>query len=502
MFRGINKFMRILLVLFTVLLYNTICIGAEQISGPIGIIGVVSDTADDALLNTIVQVNQALSIRDGVHLFESEEMIQRLGKGYSSDKANAELDKLHKLFKKGYFQSYSFQYNKAIKTLGKVINRLTYLSPSEERWNLFIRAQIFLGIAYSGKKKFNKSMQAFATVLRTRPKMKLARHEYSPKTIKLWKKAKKRLALLPKGELTVESDPPGADVYLDGIKIGKTPLTHTAYQGRYHLSLNDEAVGQASRWIEIGQKKSKAKFQLNFEGSIKLDQAHPIVQIPKDKTELPDKWWSWLGNRLGIRYIVAVAKDTNLGQRRLVASLVDLQKGRKIREGWLESNSKTSSAIKKDAHDLVDFLITGRAISRLKVLSNETMQPSNSTESHLMQPLPELPSFPQKWYLSWWPYVTVSGLSLAGGVASQLNSNSNRDSAKKALTTDAIDKYNQLSDTWSGVAIGCYTLAGVSLLTWVILEAAYPDEEDYDSTPAVLPQADGNSFGIQVVSRF
>ncbi|MBW1809790.1 MAG: PEGA domain-containing protein [Deltaproteobacteria bacterium] len=469
---------------------------ADDPKGPVGVIGLGGQDDNEAVVKLSQAAYLALKASHRVDVLAPQELIERLGGQAQHDHQKADLDRLQGLFKQGYLQSYSFEYRKAITSLTKVLSGLRYLLPNQVRWDLFIKTNIFMGIAFVGLKDEQGCLRSFAAVLRTRPEMDLARRDYSPKTIKLWKKAKQRLRALQKGKLVVETEPAGAAVYLDGIQVGTTPLIGDFYYGRYHLHVQHATVGDASRWIEIGKSAARLRLQLSFEGALSLTQAQPVLKIPKGVKTLPQQWWPWLGARLGVRYLITVALVTDQNRKQLVASLVDLERGRRVREGWVEQTHSAPSGLRSSIGDLMDFLITGQAGANLKVTSVQPGSKDPGFKDMLVPPLPiEYKVHP--WYRRWWPYATAGSVVLAGAVGAHLASESYTQSASQAVTENDINRNERLADVWLGVAITGYALAAGLVITGVFLDITFkPSEVSGGPAAGIVPLVGPDTFGF------
>jgi hypothetical protein len=83
-----------------------------------------------------------------------------------------------------------------------------------------IQARLYLGFAYVGKGQRINAVVEFAKVIHLDPELNLDPRVYSSKIVTVFDETKQSLT----DSLTVISTPGGADVYLDGKKVGVTPL--------------------------------------------------------------------------------------------------------------------------------------------------------------------------------------------------------------------------------------------------------------------------------------
>jgi hypothetical protein len=260
-------------------------------------------------------------------------------------------------------------------------------------------------------------------------------------------------------------------------------------------------TGGAVRWVQIEDKPARFRFRLSFEGALRLDNVHPCVRLPAGRKSLPDHWWPWLGDRLGLRFLVVVRRIEDQGRPYLTASLVDLERGRRLREASLELAGTQDDILKQAAADLSDFLITGEAAPSLKV--REITQASQLDPSQATQQIPELPIHyaPRPWYRSWWPYAAASGAALSLGIGSHLASDHYQREADNAATVAGKKSARDKADTWMGVAIAGYAVAGAAAVTALVIELTYKPVEIF---PAVAPVVyEGHKgFGFVLVGSF
>lgn len=469
--------------------------------GPVAVLALVTADDEDMLARLAAAVQQELQASKRIEVIAADPLARLLSRGGAPLRASETQERLSGIFQQGYLQSYSFEYRKALDTLKRVSEGLERLPSSPERWKLWVKTRIFSGICLAGLKDEPAALQAFATVLRTRPDLNLSRREYSPKTIQLWEKARKRLLSLPRGSLAVESDPAGAKVMLDGKEVGTTPFIGRYYHGQYHLHVIHPGTGGAVRWVQIEDKPARFRFQLSFEGALRLDNVHPCVRLPAGRKSLPDHWWPWLGDRLGLRFLVVVRRIEDQGRPYLTASLVDLERGRRLREASLELAGTQDAMLKQAAVDLSDFLVTGKAAPSLKV--EKLPQAPQPDMARATQQIPELPIHyaPRPWYRSWWPYAAAGGAALALGIGSHLASDHYQREADNAASVAGQKSAQDKADTWMGVAIAGYAVAGAAAVTALIIELTYEPVEVFPGS-ALVPSVGPGQIGFVLVGEF
>jgi tetratricopeptide (TPR) repeat protein len=128
-----------------------------------------------------------------------------------------------------------------------------------------IQARLYLGFAYVGKGQRINAVVEFAKVIHLDPERNLDPRVYSSKIVTVFNETKQSLT----DSLTIISTPGGADVYLDGKKVGVTPL-----------KLNSVVTGD--HILKVAKEFFQPK-ELNF----RVDKGEDNrVQVQLDKAEV------------------------------------------------------------------------------------------------------------------------------------------------------------------------------------------------------------------------
>lgn len=412
---------------------------------------------------------------------------------------SADLNRLRGLFKKGYANSYDFRFAEAVQDLELVLEGLQSAKDTTERWALFRDTCIFLGRSYAGLKQFEAARRAFLLLLRTRPSEEPDRKLLPPKFAKLWAEAQAELAEKPRGKLAVTTEPTGVEVWLDGVRVGTSDYADEHPHGRYFLALVHPSAGRASRWVDIGSQPTEVAVAVEIEGCLDLTGAYPALR--RKLEDVPNGLWPWLGARLGAHLLATVQALQVDNRPRWIASLVDLETGRIVREGWLERRPETDP----DAADLANFLVKGD-LSR--VVSSSTAPPAAplpeptpsprvvqeaSPPREIEVPVPAVTaaSVRRSPLRTWWPWAIAGAAVAFGGMGLHLYSISVEDSSP-GLTSNA-DQAGMLLRA----GIGCYIAAGAIALVGAILHLTWSE-----SAPVVRPALSPESAGFSLELSF
>ena len=467
--------------------WSVLAAESGRTASKIAVVAVVIEEGQTDTLKMAEGVGRKLSPYDQFNVIPADEVRRLLGGPGAIEAATEDLEKLERMYQEAYLKSYSFEYQEAVKKLNEVLKRLEKAPDRPSRWGLFINANIHLGKSLSNLKKKKAAQEAFKMVLRSRPEMKLTQKEHPVKDVNLWEKARSQVKKAEKGKLILDTDPSGAEVFLDGETVGFTPFIREFPRGRYHLKIHHKASGLSyRRWVDVGDEISRFRIDLDFESSLLTGLPQPAIKLPEGKIEVPEKWLLMLGERLGIRHLVVIEKGVEEQSAYWSASLFDLGSGRLERKIRVEESGNTTG-------DVARFIATGE-VPEKGVVEDKITEPTvgeveakksaakTSEDLKVVSKMTEQP-----WYRKWWPYTVVGAVLLGSGVAANLVANDYYgDASGLASKRDA-------ADAWMGVAIGGYVLAGVSIILGIVLDVTW---DDYDSSPKLVPVVGQGEVGI------
>ena len=470
------------------------------------------------LNNMVETITEALSESKHYTLVPTQTSLKNLIQQGAIGPVDTDLDKLKGRFQTGYIQSYEFRYTEAVQTLNQVITKLHSAPDQPERWTLYIESLIHLARSHLGLRQIADAKASFMQVLKSRPNMQLSSKNHPPKIIHLFKAAKKELARLSKTNLMIQTDPSQAEVYLDGLQVGKTPYQAQHAQGTYLLTIKHKTTGSISRRIQLDKLTIQIGIKLGFEAALDISKGQLGIRTQEGKN-MPTAWWGWLSDRLRVNRAAVISKQHVENRPRWVASLVDLQTGRTVREGWLEPTPNKSM---QDALDLAHFLEAGTsqrviqslpkknelvkqsetapkkkpkgALEQLAADSkppvrNQGKQPniSSSTTTANSLHLSEKP--PRPLGRTWWPYVLTSAVMGGVGIAAHITASNLGDSGGLADRSSA-------HKTWMGVAIGSYVAAGILSIFGITLHYTFNPQPNHRPRHSLQPRLGNHSLGL------
>jgi hypothetical protein len=183
---------------------------------------------------------------------------------------------------RSYF--YNSNYSKAQLQLDEAQRAIEALPPGQERWKLFLRAQLLDAQVAGARGQPDRAEQAFRRILSLQPDFSLTA-ELNPPSLRLhFSRAKEKLASEPKALFMVRSEPSGADVFLDGFAVGKTPLTARLFTGMHQMILAKGTFRSFSRPVRVGTPET-AHVDLELEGAIQLTPGSACIDKPNSRPE-------------------------------------------------------------------------------------------------------------------------------------------------------------------------------------------------------------------------
>nr|WP_228530948.1 MULTISPECIES: PEGA domain-containing protein [Myxococcaceae] len=209
--------------------------------------------------------------------------------------------------------------------------------------------------------RFGEADESFRHVLRLAPNYRLDVNYFAPSTRAAFEKVRKGLQALAPTLLQVGSTPAGAEVYLDGVAVGRTPFKGSFPPGPYQLQVVKGAGRSFPRPLQLpeGGTALEQQVDLGFEGSVQAGQ--PLCLQGREGTADPLRPAVKLGALLGVEEIVVLRLQRQLGGPGWVtASLLNAQGGQRVREGSLKTGAGAGAEADAALADLALFIVTGQ----------------------------------------------------------------------------------------------------------------------------------------------
>ncbi|WP_224369115.1 PEGA domain-containing protein [Hyalangium versicolor] len=263
-------------------------------------------------------------------------------------------------------QFYEARYAKAEQAINDALKEISRLPVGDSHWQLFSNAQMLHGLNYRSMGKVKESDNAFRNVLRLKPQHKLDPALYAPSIRQAFEKVRTELAKAKKVKLTVKSTLPVSDVYLDGLKVGQTPLSLDVVAGTYDITVVKGSAVSFPRQIQAQGTDTPVLVDLAYEGSVAFTP-FPCLASSDKADERTLSHAVRLGGTLGVEEVIVVRLEpASSGPKWLAATVLNVEGGQKVREGGFKTQPGLDAP--RDAlAALVDFVTTGNATPNIVV---------------------------------------------------------------------------------------------------------------------------------------
>lgn len=235
------------------------------------------------------------------------------------------------------------------------------LPPSTERQALFVGTAVRLGQVYRSLGLENEKSEIWRQLVRLQPDHRLDEDEFAPSLRNDFETVRQDVIKQPRSQVRITSTPPGANVWVGGFKMGKTPLTLSlTTPARYEVLL--ENGGQWSlRHLLSTPVRAELSVNLPVENALRgpgpclaADARHPGQQRVRDAFTLGAIFEAE-------RMIVVRLSRPPLKPIQLTATLYDVKAKKELRHGGLPAADVESGRGLQPGglRDLSRYLITG-----------------------------------------------------------------------------------------------------------------------------------------------
>lgn len=255
-------------------------------------------------------------------------------------------------------QFYEARYAKAEQAIDDALKDISRLPVGDARWQLFANAQLLHALNYRSMGKVKESDTAFRNVLRLKPQYKLDPAQYAPSIRQAFEKVRGELSKAKKVKLAVKSTLPASEIYLDGLKVGQTPLSLDVLAGTYDITVVKGSAVSFPRQIQVQGTDTPVLVDLAYEGSV-FASPFPCLASADKSDERTLSYAVRLGGTLGVEEIIVVRLETpSSGPKWFAATVLNVEGGQKVREGGFKTQGL--DAPPKALAALVDFVTTGK----------------------------------------------------------------------------------------------------------------------------------------------
>lgn len=340
-----------------------LCATASRAAPPHRLVVSSGDCRDAELSGQSKAFYDALRARPEQRVLSAPEFAERLFPAPSRS-----FEDLQRQLDAAQDQFYEGRNARATQLLDDALSDIRRLPPGEPRWKLFAHAQLLHGLNHRALGKTKDSDAAFLQVLRLQPRYQLDPDQYAPSIRQAFEKLRRDLARTPKVRLSLKSTLPAADVYLEGLGMGQTPLTLELPAGAYDLTLVKGDTVSFPRHVQAQGADTPLLVDLAYEGAVTA-APFPCLSATDGNEE---RTWSHavrLGGTLGVEEVIVVRLEhPSSGPKWFAATVLNVDGGQKLREGGFKTQGLDAPGEALSA--LVDFVTTGRSPSNLVVMNS------------------------------------------------------------------------------------------------------------------------------------
>ncbi|WP_044889959.1 PEGA domain-containing protein [Myxococcus hansupus] len=344
------------------------CLSTHAYSAPLRTVVASGDCKDAELSGQAKAFLSALASRPEQDTLSAAQFSERL-----FPQPTKSFEDLQRQLEAAQDQFYEGRNARTLQAVDEALQQITRLPVGDARWKLYVDAQLLHGLNYRAMGKAKESDAAFRNVLRLQPKHELDADYFAPSVRQNFDKLRRELDQTRKVKLSVKSTLPTADVYLDGLKLGQTPLALDAVPGTYHLTLVKGDTTSFPRNVQVQGTETPLLVDVAYEGSVSASP-FPCLAATDGNDERTLSHAVRLGGTLGVEEVIVVRLERpSSGPKWFAATVLNVEGGQKLREGGFKTQDPETSNEALAA--LVDFVTTGRSPSNLVVMNSNGKAP-------------------------------------------------------------------------------------------------------------------------------
>ncbi|MBK7863036.1 MAG: PEGA domain-containing protein [Archangiaceae bacterium] len=278
---------------------------------------------------------------------------------------SAGLDDVQRQLDGAQSQFYSGQLEQAVDMTRTAIKTLERLPPADEVTRQLISARVLAGLIYKAMGKRAEQLEVWKRVLRIAPDHQLDPDFHTPAAIAQFDALKKDLARQRKVPLNVSSTPAGATVFVDGARVGRTPLKEVAFvPGDYKVTLVEGAMQSFVYEVKLDSKPVELAIDFAFEGGVRGQLPLCVAGSEADALKL--------ASRSNAEQALLLKVDARSADPWVSAVLFDVPRGARVREGGMKASAARQN---HGWADLASFVLTGQP-AKLALAGASSVGPS------------------------------------------------------------------------------------------------------------------------------
>jgi len=250
------------------------------------------DGQSDNISDDLSEAFSKAMVKQGVAVVSKEKVAAVMGyyeQFKKENRPNTDYDSAITMAKEHY---YNFDYEEASAQITSAIKQLEREKDNISEIGGALRdAYVVAAIIEKSAKNGDKSTSAyFKKALNIDPSYSIDVSAFSPSIVELFNLAKIDSSKIPSGSVFVETDPKAAEVYINGILRGVTPVAISNLpEGHYIVSINTNKYQKVIKGVNIsGGKTEKVKEKLAWLGGSDNNKGKNFLQKDEAREEIDE----------------------------------------------------------------------------------------------------------------------------------------------------------------------------------------------------------------------
>lgn len=169
----------------------------------------------------------------------------------------------------------------ALQEIKTTLEQIDDLVPGAERWALKRSAELLSGLVLREAGQYPEMKEAFRRVLRLQPDHQLSADYFAPSVREDFERVRREVHSAKKAWLAVFSSPVGAQVFVDGLELGRTPFSRELIPGHYRIQVVADGVVSRTRAVNV-QDERRVGVDLAVDRMIHAARPICMSQMPPD----------------------------------------------------------------------------------------------------------------------------------------------------------------------------------------------------------------------------
>jgi len=223
------------------------------------------DVADMMALRIEEFYKAILEVNSQVHLLMEEDLIIGIAPEAKPEQSNPNLEKADELLWQGKEKVERGKHRKAVSLLEKAIKLYKQEYIDLVDYDKMVDAYLQLAIAQYKQGYKDNSRETMDSLIVLRPDTRVDPRIFDSEFIEMLEGARQRAQSKTTGQVYVTSEPMGADVFIDGIPVGKAPSTLSGVlRGKHYLQVKSDGMKTFGKVVDVSGSTSLVTVTANL----------------------------------------------------------------------------------------------------------------------------------------------------------------------------------------------------------------------------------------------